>query len=88
MSHDDAWQERVRAGLRAPTDEAPAAEREVASNAIAQGTRRLAASSSARVATMAALLALAVCLCARRWSEAEATRTAEATLAHGAPWIP
>ena len=87
MSHDDAWQERVREGLREPADEV-AAGRAVASTAIERGTRRLMARTSARIATVGALLALAAVFYARRWSEAETTRTAEATVAHGAPWIP
>ena len=87
MSHDDAWREMVRAGLKEPADEV-AAERAIASIAIERGMRRLMARTSTRAAAVGALLALAAMLCARRWSEAEVTHTAEATLAHGAPWIP
>lgn len=87
MSHDDAWREMVRAGLREPADEG-VAERAIAPIAIERGTRRLVARTSTRAAAVGVLLALTVMLCARRWSEAEVTRTAEATVAHGAPWIP
>jgi hypothetical protein len=87
MSHDERWQQTVRATLRAedaPTDSSHA----IASTAIARGTERLAARAGTRVALAGMLLVGACALAAWRWSELESSRAAEAALKQEALWIP
>ena len=89
MSHDERWREQVRAALRGPDDSTTVrATGTIATTAIDQGTARIAARASTRVAMMGALVVGVCAFAAWRWSEVEATRTAEASLIREASWIP
>mgnify|MGYP006282509267 CR=1 FL=1 len=88
MNHDDAWQDSVRAALRASETGSAEAASALASTAIAQGTRRVVARTSARTTTVGLLLALGVVVSAFAWAEVETFHTAEATLQYGVSWTP
>ena len=91
MSHDEHWREQVRATLRGTDDGTPErapSTTALAAEAIAQGTARLVAHASTRVALGGVLVVVVCALGAWRWSEVEAARTAEVWLAAGVSWIP
>ena len=88
MDRDDAWQAAIRAALQNPDEPALAPPNDLASRAIATGTRRLTARARARAVSTGALVALGLLVCAWAWARAESIRTADFLLTDGAPWTP
>ena len=88
MNHDDEGQEHVRTALNLPEERDARAAAVIASTAIDRGTRRILAHASTRAATLGLAISISVAFGVYEWEQAEASRTAGATLLHGVAWTP
>lgn len=88
MIPEENWRNAVRAAVARSEGAPPGLDPALATVAIAEGTRRLGARATLRVAALGAILAAVTALGARHWSAREERRSAEAILTRGVTWIP